>query len=119
MDSSNTNSTNSSQGQNQERAGLFGFRFNKKRNSRDKSSNLKPLPGSLSFCFSSSGHNLVLWRKDRSTIIRIDVTNKESNKLSLAHIVSSTEMDRSVNIRLLAEGHEWLAVVLHASQVGF
>jgi hypothetical protein len=118
--STSTTSTNGTQRQSQERpASLFGFRFNKKRISRDKPLNLKPLPSSLTFCFSSSGHNLVLWRKDRSSIIRINVTNQESNRLSLADIMSSTEMDHNVNIRLLAEGHEWLAVVLHANQVSF
>jgi hypothetical protein len=96
----------------------FGALFTRRRQ-RDTSGihSHSPLPSSLCFAFSTSGRNLVLWRKNGHSLIHIKIASWESKSLPLRHTLPTEESDRGINIKLVAEGDGWISAILYHKQV--
>jgi hypothetical protein len=75
------------------------------------------LPRHLSFCFSLSGKNLILWKKDSQALVRIEVESRGSRLLDLAHMLPASDEVRTVNIRYVAEGNDWICVLISYNRV--
>ena len=70
------------------------------------------LPRYLSFCFSLSGKNLILWKKDSQTLVHIEAESRGSRLLDLADMLPASDEVRTVNIRYVAEGNDWICVLI-------
>lgn len=92
---------------------MWGFRWPRKGSHPRR----RPLPTSLSFLFSATGHALLLWRRNGHSLVRIDIQSHQSQALPLLNAVPRTEGDREVNVKLVAEGHARIAVILYHRQV--
>ena len=77
----------------------------------------KPLPTSLSFLFSATGHTLLLWRRNGHSLVRINMQSHKSRSFPLLNAIPRTDGDREVNVKLVAEGHGRIAVILYQRQV--
>jgi len=92
---------------------VWGFRWPR----RGSHPRPRPLPTSLSFLFSATGHALLLWRRNGHSLVRIDIQSHQSQSLPLLNAVPRTEGDREVNVKLVAEGYGRIAVILYHRQV--
>jgi hypothetical protein len=85
---------------------------------RSKVKEIDSLPASLSFCFSASGQSILMWRRNGHCIIRIEIPSRSSDSLPIFHAIPEHEEgDRSVNLKLVAEGHGWIAAAMYYQQV--
>jgi hypothetical protein len=75
------------------------------------------LPRYLSFCFSLSGKSLILWKKDSQALIRIETESRGSRLLDLADILPASDEVGTVNIRYVAEGNDWICVLISYNRV--
>jgi hypothetical protein len=89
----------------------------KKRKEIAKLHDRLPLPDSIAFVFSSSGHNLVLWRKDGDSLIHIKIASWESKSLQLKHTLPYEETNHGINVKLVAEGDGWISAVIYHKKV--
>ncbi|KAI1336877.1 hypothetical protein F5Y15DRAFT_418445 [Xylariaceae sp. FL0016] len=104
------------------RSGLFNFKWSKSKPSRkdtrptstlSQSSGDAVLPKFLSFCFSLTGENLLIWRKDAESLVRVEIKSNEGRLINLGRLLPlEGDGDRSVSIRFVAEGSEWLSVIV-------
>jgi hypothetical protein len=96
-------------------------RFSKQEKIREKpekSRGPEPLPTSLSFAFSASGQSILMWRRNGHCIIRIEIASSSSDSIPVFHTIDeSEEGDKSVNLKLVAEGDGWIAGALYYQQV--
>lgn len=74
------------------------------------------LPKFLSFAFSLTGRNLLIWKKYSEALVRFELEKKGARLIDLGALLpGGTDGDKPVNIRFVAEGDEWIvAVVSHA-----
>ncbi|KAH8671348.1 hypothetical protein BX600DRAFT_246753 [Xylariales sp. PMI_506] len=71
------------------------------------------LPKFLSFSFSLTGKNLLMWKKDSESLVRAELEVNGGRLINLGALLpSGTDGDKSVNIRFVVEGDEWIAAVL-------
>jgi hypothetical protein len=77
------------------------------------------LPKVLSFCFSLSGKNLILWKKDSQALVRIEVESRGSRLLDLTDMLPASDEVRAVNIRNVAEGNDWISVLISFNRVWY
>jgi hypothetical protein len=77
------------------------------------------LPRYLSFCFSLSGKNLILWKKDSQALVRIEVESSGSRLLDLTDMLPASNEARAVNIRYVAEGNDWICALITHNRVCF
>jgi len=75
------------------------------------------LPRSLSFCFSLSGKNLILWKKDSPTLVHIEVESRGSRLLDLTDMLPASDEVRVVNIRNVVEGNDWICALISHNRV--
>jgi hypothetical protein len=92
---------------------LFGFRWGLQSKKTPKVRVKNPLPVSLTFAFSSPGSSILLWKRNGSSLLRINLTARQSRAIPLANMASSSEAGSGVNIKLVAEGDEWVAAVVY------
>lgn len=94
---------------------ILGFRWPRK--GSPKHPRRRPLPTSLSLLFSATGRTLLLWRRNGHSLVRMDIESYKTQSLPLLNAVLRTGGDREVNIKLVAEGHGRIAVILYHRQV--
>ncbi|KAK3941892.1 hypothetical protein QBC46DRAFT_310306 [Diplogelasinospora grovesii] len=72
------------------------------------------LPKVLSFVFSANGQNLLLWKKESQSLVRIELATDGARPIDLAARLPPDHRGdgKSVNIRYVAEGAEVIAVIL-------
>jgi hypothetical protein len=87
------------------------------RTSRLKERKFGPLPDSLTFTFSATGQSILLWRRNGHSLVRIQVQDRTSCSLPLINALPAFEGDRSVAIKTIHEGREWIAIILYYKQV--
>jgi hypothetical protein len=75
------------------------------------------LPSQLSFCFSLSGNNLILWKKDSLALVRIEIESRGSRLLDLTDMLPASNESRAVNIRHVAEGSDWICAIISHNRV--
>ncbi|KAE9965493.1 hypothetical protein BLS_007615 [Venturia inaequalis] len=90
--------------------GLFSRR---KRKGTLKPEVRDPLPESLSFAFSGVGNNLTLWLKNGHSFIHIKIASWESKRIDLRQTLPAQDADRTLNIKLIAEGDGWIAAIIY------
>jgi hypothetical protein len=101
--------------------GIFGLRWGrspkppKKTLTRTRAT--AALPDSIQFCFSSCAKYLLVWARNGESIVRICAEYNDSKLLSLSNSIPNGEVDRSVNIKFVAEGEGWISVILLNKQV--
>lgn len=78
-----------------------------------------PLPDALSFTFSGVGNNLTLWQKNGHSLIHIKISSWESKRLDLRQTLPSQDPDRSLNIKLIAEGDGWISAIIYRKRVRY
>lgn len=89
---------------------------------RKKKETFKPevknsLPESLSFAFSGVGNKLTLWQKNGHSFIHIKIASWESKRIDLRQTLPAQDADRSLNIKLIAEGDGWIAAIIYRKRV--
>jgi hypothetical protein len=77
------------------------------------------LPSYLSFCFSLSGENLLIWKKDGQALVRIEVESRGSRLLDLTDILPAPDEVTAITIRYVAEGNDWICMLLSHNRVWF
>jgi hypothetical protein len=96
---------------------LGGLFTRKKKKETPKREVLDPLPGALSFVFSGAGNNLTLWHKNGYSLIHIKIASWESKRLDLRQTLPAQDLDRGLNIKLVAEGDGWISAVIYRKRV--
>lgn len=76
-----------------------------------------PLPRYMSFTFSMSGRNLLLWKKDSRSFVRVELESYGSRLIDTAAMLPPSAEAQAVNIRYAAEGNDWIAIVMSLNQV--
>ncbi|KAI5922068.1 hypothetical protein F4810DRAFT_721593 [Camillea tinctor] len=90
----------------------------KPKSTYSQDSNGEPtLPQFLSFGFSHTGKNLLIWKKDGEALVRIEVEADGGRLLDLREMLPLSEgegdaVDILVNLRFAAEGDEWIAAII-------
>jgi len=84
---------------------------------RPKEPKLDPLPENLAFTFSATGESILLWRLNGHSLSRIQVKERNIRSLPLRNALQAFEGDRTVTIKLIHEGKEWIAIILDNKQV--
>lgn len=95
--------------------GLFSRR---KKKDAFKAETRTLLPDSLSFAFSGVGNNLTLWLKNGHSFIHIKIASWESKRIDLRQTLPAQDADRTLNIKLIAEGDGWIAAIIYRKRVG-
>lgn len=75
------------------------------------------LPKYLSFCFSLSGEYLLIWKKDGQSLVRVEVESRGSRLLDLTDMLVATDEVIAITIRYVAEGNDWICVLLSQNRV--
>jgi hypothetical protein len=84
---------------------------------RPKEPKLDPLPENLAFTFSATGESILLWKLNGHSLSRIQVKDRNIRSLPLRNALQAFEGDRTVTIKLIHEGKEWIAIILDNKQV--
>jgi hypothetical protein len=75
------------------------------------------LPKYLSFCFSLVGENLLIWKKDGQSLVRIEVESRGSRLLDLRDMLTANDEVTAITIRYVAEGNDWICILLSRNRV--
>lgn len=75
------------------------------------------LPKYLSFCFSLSGKDLIIWKKDSQALVHIELESQGSRLLDLRDILPAADEVSSVSIRYVAQGTDWICLLLSQNRV--
>lgn len=97
---------------------LLGGLFSRRRKKEASKPEVRdPLPDSLSFAFSGVGNNLTVWQKNGHSFIHIEIASWESKRIDLRQTLPAQDADRSLNIKLIAEGDGWIAAIIYRKRV--
>lgn len=121
------------------KGGIFNLKWPSKARNRQNSKESKPkstyshdstgstLPKFLSFTFSLTGKNLLIWKKSSEAIVRVELESNGGGRLinlgallpggvggvgGVNGVGGVGGGDKCVNIRFVVEGHEWIAAIL-------
>jgi hypothetical protein len=83
------------------------------------SENTGSFPKYLSFCFSLSGTNILIWKKDGQALVRIEVESRRSRLLDLKDMIPTSDEANTVTIRYVAEGNDWISVLMSHNRVQY
>ncbi|KAI0974012.1 hypothetical protein F4678DRAFT_394665 [Xylaria arbuscula] len=78
-------------------------------------SNDSELPKFMSFIFALSGVALLVWKKDGSTLVRMELEVPAHRSINICELFpGAADIDHSASIRFAVEGRDWIsAVVAH------
>jgi hypothetical protein len=88
---------------------------NKPKSTYSQDSSGSSLPKFLSFGFALSGKDLLIWKKDSQSMVRVELENNGGRLLNLGALLpggGAAEGDLAINIRYVAEGSEWIAAIV-------
>jgi hypothetical protein len=64
-----------------------------------------------------SGKNLLVWKKDSRSLVRIEIESAGSRLIDVTDMLPRSGEAQTVNIRCVAEGDDWIAMVVSYNQV--
>ena len=64
-----------------------------------------------------SGKNLLLWKKDTRSLVRIELESYSSRLIDVTNMLPQSDEGQTGNIRCVAEGNDWIAIVMSHSRV--